>query len=327
MKVLSVNLGVEDLRDILFEPVADDMDSQGIMFVESQGTTNVGIAPAMRGFMRKSTGCGSVNYADFAPTSKDFTPVPMKGGLKLCADSLSAVYALAKKKGIARSDVRGTILEALQMEVTMQGLMSDIHVQSWLGNTGSSDAFYTPFNGIWQQAIADGAITAYTSGASGTAMTSGQSITMFTDLVNGVNTDAALKAQVRKREGVSLHVSWSVYDNYMAFLDSIQGVESAVVLLKDGTSQLTWRGIPVIPHQLWDLYAVDSDINFGAGVTSDFNLAMLVADLNLVVNMDTLSPSSMVKMFQDELTELNYTKAAYTLVSGYVMSELVAINY
>jgi hypothetical protein len=150
---------------------------------------------------------------------------------------------------------------------------------------------------------------------------------MFSDLVSGVNTSTALKAQLRKGEGVTLHVSYSVYENYMEYLESIQGVEAAYRLLQDGTRALYWRGIPVIPHQIWDAYAADSDINFGVGVTTDFNLAMLVADGNLVTAIDTISPASMVEMWYDKKDELNYAKAAYLLTSGYVMSNLVAINY
>jgi len=327
LKELNVTLGVEELKSILFEPVIDDLEAKGMRVVETQITAYVGYVPAVRGFMRKSTGCGSVNYATVSPDKKTFTPVKMKGGTKLCAESLDDVYAQARNKGVRRAEITGTILETLLIDSTMDSLMSDIHTQAWLGNTGSTDPLYTPFDGIWEQAIADGAITAYTSGASGTAMTSGQSITMFSDLVSGVNTSSALKAQLRKGEGVTLHVSYSVYENYMEYLESIQGVEAAYRLLQDGTRALYWRGIPVIPHQIWDAYAADSDINFGSGVTTDFNLAMLVADGNLVTVMDTISPASMVEMWYDKKDELNYAKAAYLLTSGYVMSNLVAINY
>lgn len=327
LRELNVNLSVSDLKTILFEPVIDDMEGVGMRVVEAQGTAYIGISPAVRAFMRKSTGCGSVNYETFAPDKKAFTPTKMKGGTKVCAETLDDVYVQARKKGVKRAEIDGTIIQSIMVDSTMDGLMSDIHTQVWLGNTGSSDAFYTPFNGIWQQAISDGAITAYTSGASGSAMTSGQSITMFSDLVSGANTSGALKAQLRKGDGVSLHVSYSVYENYMEYLESIQGVEAAYRLLQDGTRALYWRGIPVIPHQIWDAYAVDSDINFGGGVVDDFNLAMLTADGNIVTVLDTVSPASMVELWYDKKDELNYAKAAYMLTSGYVMSELLSINY
>jgi len=327
LKELNVTLGVEELKSILFEPVIDDLEGQGVRVIETQSIAYVGIAPAIRGFMRKSTGCGSVNYATYAPDKKQFTPTKLKGGTKLCAETLDDVYAQARAKGVKRAEVAGTVLETLLIDSAMEGLMSDIHTLTWLGNTGSSAAFYQPFDGIWAQSIADGAITAYTSAGSGSALTAGQCITIFEDLANGANTSNALKAQLRKGEGVSLHVSYSVYSNYLEFLESVQGVESAYRLLQDGTRVLYWRGIPVIPHQIWDAYAADSEINFGAGVTDNFNLAILSADGNLVTVMDTISPASMLEMWYDKKDEMNYAKSALMLTSGYVMSDLIAINY
>ena len=328
---LRISLTSEELRDILFNPVLDEAGMDMWRVIETRGVASVGLVPALAGFMRKSTGCGSVNYDALTLTAKEFVPTPLKGGVSFCAEDLQAtVFQAARNAGVRRAEVTGTVFEALLLETVINGISSDIKRLAWLGNTAAVSAKYSPFNGIWEQAIADGSITAYTSAGSGAALAAGASITIFEDLYAGANTSDHLKEAIQSGQyGMPVfHVSPTVYINYLEYLESVSGVEGAYRLLQDGTRALMYRGCAVVNHALWNTTnCADSDINFGGGVVNNFNLALLTVDTNLVLAIDTYDPTAQVKLWYDDDAELTKGKSAVRVTSGYVSSELVAINY
>ncbi len=328
---MRVSLAAEELRDILFNPVLDEAGTEGWRVIETRGLASVGLVPAITEFMRKSTGCGSVNYTSLSLTAKDFAPVQLKGGVSFCAEDLqTTIFQAARNAGVKRSEVTGTVFESLLLETVINGITSDIKRMAWLGNTGAASGAYNAFNGIWKQAIADGSITPYTSANSGSALSAGDSITILGDLYSGANTSPELLEAIQSGQyGMPVfHVSPSVYINYLEYLETVSGVEGAYRLLQDGTRVLTFRGCAVINHAMWNTTnCAASEINFGGGVVNNFNLALLTVDRNLVLAIDSTDPTAQVKLWYDDDAELTKGKSAIRTVSGYVSSELVAINY
>lgn len=327
MRVTELNVTIEgsDLQDILFTPVIEGESRAGWRVIETRGETNVGLAPAIQKILRKSTGCGSINSVTMTPTAKNFVPVQMKGRVSFCAENLQAtIFQAGRNAGVKRSEVDGTIFAALLQDVAVNGVMADLNRVSWLGNTGSSDADYQQFNGIWKQVLADSDITEYT-GYSNAPLASGDSVEMFIKLMTGANTGDAMKEVLSGGQygQAVIHCSSSVYNNYLEYLESFGNVEGSYRLLQDGSKALMFRGAKLVEHPEWNTTnCTDSDISFN-GATADFNLALLTVETNLVFAVDSTDPSAQIKLWYDDDAELTYAKSAVRAIAGYVTGLMI----
>jgi hypothetical protein len=120
-------------------------------------------------------------------------------------------------------------------------------------------------------------------------------------------------------------VSDLVYENYMAYLESFS-TERAQILLENGLSFYTYRGIPIIPLG-WDVH-LDADF---AHVTGELyarpHRVIYTTTDNLVLGIDSMNQFNETKMWYNPDAEENRFRSKLVMGTQYVHNKLVAVAY
>lgn len=196
------------------------------------------------------------------------------------ATFVGTVKAQALKLGTARENIDGTVVKQIVAEMMLQGVKRDFNRQLWFGDTGSGDANYTPYNGIFValQALDSAQEIAITEASAGT-LTGDECIAALEAVYDAAT--AELKELPK-----TLFISGIVADAYMKYLRA-QGVSESFAYLQDGTPVLSWNGIPMVVRRDWD-YIIENDfalIDGATGVNSKSRI-VLIADKAMAVGTD-----------------------------------------
>ncbi len=105
--------------------------------------------------------------------------------------------------------------------------------------------------------------------------------------------------------GMRYMVTRSVMENYMETLEELNGSDEAHRTMLNGTSVLTYRGVPIVVRPEWDTH-IDAD--FG-GVFP--HRAILTVPENFVLGTDLNGADNLVEMFYDQTEQENIMRAQY----------------
>lgn len=184
-----------------------------------------------------------------------------------------------------------------------------------------------PFDAIAAASASDitGSRVATTANTAPTALGSGESVTIFEDLVT--NCPRVLK-EVPKGEKVLL-VADDVYENYIEYLEGL-GTERSHVQLENSNGDIneiiTYRGIKVIPMG-WGVH-LDADFPHASGSLYAYPHRVILTETNnLVMGIDGMSEYDMVEAWYNPDQQENRFRLQMKMGVQYAHNELMAVAY
>ena len=170
-----------------------------------------------------------------------------------------------------------------------------------------------------------GSNVATTANTAPTALASGESITIFEDLVT--NCKRVLK-EVPKSDKVLL-VADDVYENYIEYLEGL-GTERSHVQLENSHGDImefvTYRGIKVIPMG-WGVH-LDADFPHASGELYAYpHRVILTAVNNLILGMDGMSEYNQTRAWYNVDEQENRFRLQLKMGAQYIHNELMAVAY
>jgi hypothetical protein len=153
------------------------------------------------------------------------------------------------------------------------------------------------------------------------ALAAGEALTILQGLYEG--SDTVMK-QIPDSEKIFL-VSRTVYENYMAYLETLSTVV-ANTKLENGNTILMYRGMPVIPMD-WNFHLSNDFPHIGAALPYSPNRAIFTQNSNLVLGLDAMSQYNEINAWYDTNTEENRFRAKLVLGVQFVHNKLMTVYY
>lgn len=317
--------GEEFLGEIFYAPQAGGAQNPFDMFRvvgDVKGKKNLYKIAAIQKALREDTGCGFSAVGDAAISDKVLDPKRVKLNLEQCEHTLKdEVFATAMRNGVARNDIRGTVVDEIIKTQMVKTIQEDLVKLLWLGDNDDTDTFYGIADGLLKQFLASGFggyeldMSANTSIESsvGVLATDG-ALVALRDIYT--NQPAALRAIAPASK--KIYATSSIVDNLMATYENT-GTDSGLARLSDGGS-LAFRGMEVIDISLMDVALADiAATNDATGIT---NAMVMTTPENIVVGTDIAEPTAF-EFWYDQKDEKVYYKAKFNWAVAAIHDELV----
>ena len=121
------------------------------------------------------------------------------------------------------------------------------------------------------------------------------------------------------------YVTKSVFDQYKKELKNYTSIEAAYQLVQDGSRQLMFDGVPVIPLSFWDRHI---KAYFDNGTTTDNpHRILLTTKANLMVGIESEEAINGLDVFYDKVKKNNITDALFTLDAKVSLDYMVQLAY
>lgn len=117
-------------------------------------------------------------------------------------------------------------------------------------------------------------------------------------------------------------VTQSMLDNYMESLEGASGIPAAYQAMIDGVVRYTFRGIPIIARQDWDIWINSADFGYVRP-----HRALLTTPLNLVVGTDGSGDDMMIETWYNVDLQKNRTRVEYKVGTQYVHEKYIVAAY
>lgn len=271
--------------------------------------------------VRTSSGCGrDVAGGPISIDPKVITLCDLKVNLDQCAKDLKNSFMEEMlRQGNDIFDLTGTDLENYILVKSQNALENDVPKIAWFGDTTLAGSYPTigACDGVWKRLIA---------GVSEYDVERGYT---FGDTLSDCEALDALRATY---EGASdlldslpenqkhILVTRSVYNNYLTCLEERCCGDRGTILMEDGRTTLTFRGIPVIKMSQWDRWIS----NYGLG---NPHRLMYTTKTNLVIGTDLFSDTNTLEFWYDRPVQLNHIDAEFSMGTQYKYGELTSIAY
>lgn len=345
-EVMAMNEAI--FEDVFINPDISDLHTLVPNIVAKQQIAYLGLL-SMVG--RSGSGCSpSLDTPTASLTEKFWNPSPVTFRLGECYTTYNASFFVwAMGKGLKKADLTntdvfnfiqeraGTALSESQLRIAWFG---DIDATNYNGspvgiitngvNTNLVDAIDGFFKQIYAIVAADASKKAatITKNAGGTyALQAFDAADTTNSVVTGyfrrVSTGADLR--LRGKADKRFIVTQTVYDQYLAELEKFGAIESAFKLQTDGTSKLTYRGIPVIPFSFWDRM-IDEIQNNGTKWYQPHRI-VLTTKLNLQIGVENEAVLKELETHYDKVTKFNYIDAEWLMDAKVIQNYLVEVAY
>lgn len=222
------------------------------------------------------------------------------------------------KLGLNKDDITGTILQTIVADIMLQGVKRDLERQLWFGNVANADANYSAYDGILTKLA---------------GLPAGQKLNITSGALAANAARDTFQAQIDKmpneglenRADLVFFATRSLCDNYRATLRT-GGQELAYISLTDGTSNLSYQGIPIVELGLWDtVIATDPTVCAPSLNTAandfDGHLSVLTVKNNIVIATDYNSVSG-ADMWYNKDEKYNRFRFEYVAGTQYKNDEL-----
>lgn len=243
-------------------------------------------------------------------------------------DQLSGVYNnLAQewlKTGEEQFDPAGTPIDKVIMTVLKDAMQRDIFRRVSFAAGDSSDADYNQFDALWTRNIDSSGAANYCVRRAGSALgtaalSSGNALTYLGQAYSESN--VLLKNRMDKK----FFVTRSIWDNYY---DSLIGngsvTEAAFKNLQDGLTTLTYKGIPVIPVDLWDSFLAETDNPLNA---STAHLILLTVKDNHILGVENGADLNKIDSWYEKKDQKRYYRSSFKLGYNYLHCDLTTVMY
>jgi ATP-dependent protease ClpP protease subunit len=260
--------------DLLFKPTLDSPALSDILTVDpgTKDKKQYNLVAPLSKVLQPYTGCTSSPNGNRALiTNKTIQVKEFRMYEGWCKDDftgqLSGSYNLLAqewlKTGEQSFDPAGTPINKIIMRQLQDALRRDIFRRVFFADGDSSDTDYNQFNGFWPSLIDQAGASNYCVYREGTALgigtlTADTAATRFANMFN--NSNILLKQEFIDKGMAQFLVTRSVWENYYTTLVGVGSVsEQEYLNYLQGIKRLTFRGIPVIPVNLWDQFLAETD--------------------------------------------------------------------
>lgn len=266
----------------------------------------------LEGIIQKNTGCGWNAQGGVDITSREIEPTRLKINLELCSDEFwDTIFEDALGVGLD-IEKNPQVLVALLIRRINEAVAKDLYVLGWFGDKSSANTFLNQLDGMFAligDAIASNLITEVDAG-SGADLADGAAYGIFDELLN----TAPLELRQLPDNLKVIKVTDTVYQNYVKYLESL-GTESANRVLVDGIPRLTFRGILIENHPIWDSKFANAKTH----------CAVYSINQNFVCGLDTTSPETELAIWEQMKEEMLYIKGKFKAGFNYVHEKYIAI--
>lgn len=279
------------------------------------------------------TGCGTAVNADIQNitntevVTKEFQMY--EGWCKTdFTDQLSGIYNnLAQewlKTGEAQFDPAGTPIDKVIMTVLKDSMQRDIFRRVSFAAGDSSDADYNQFDALWTRNIDSSGAANYCVRRAGSALgtaalSAGNALTYLGQAY------AQSNILLKNRSDKKFFVTRSIWDNYY---DSLIGngsvTEQAFSNLQKGLTTLTYKGIPVIPVDLWDVFLAETDNPLNATVA---HLVLLTVKDNHILGVENGADLNTIDSWYEKKDQKRYYRSSFKLGYNYLHCDLTTVMY
>jgi len=314
----------DEASRIFLEPVFFDEDTLNSFTVMPNVTTRkkMQFARKMEKIVRRYTGCGFNPIGGLNVYDRYVEVEKMKIDMELCMDEfLDTVMEELLRTGTRITDLTGTQIETILIQRVRQALRLDIERIFHFGDKSSANPDYDQMDGYWTvhipALVADNLIPRYDTG-SGSALTAGDGITIVRTVYD--NAPNELKALPNSEK--TINVTGSIYMRLLEDYENAGGADAGFMMLQDGTNQINFRGIPIMPMWRWD------DILNELG-TSDAHYIEYTTNRNKVLATDAggVNPGSDLTIWYDQKDEKVYVKSRWKMGGNYVHPSLISVGY
>lgn len=243
-------------------------------------------------------------------------------------DQLSGIYNnLAQewlKTGEEQFDPAGTPIDKVIMTVLKDAMQRDIFRRVSFAAGDSSDADYNQFDGLWTRNIDSSGASNYCVRRAGSALgtaalSAGNALTYLEQAYDQSN--ILLKNTMDKK----FFVTRSIWDNYYNSLIGNGSVtEQAFSNLQKGLSTLQYKGIPVIPVDLWDSFLAETD-NPLNGTTR--HLVLLTTRSNHILGLENGADLNKIDSWYEKKDQKRYYRSSFKLGYNYLHCDLTTVMY
>lgn len=239
------------------------------------------------------TGCGFSTTGTIALTDKELEVFAMKIHLEQCEDALADTIFEEEwyKKGTDITDLTGTKIEELVAQYNIEGVKRDITRKAWFADTSSASNDWKDYNGWISKLVTSSASLGGTgvydisTVETASALDADAADTAFKNIY--ANRHSSMNEVPRTQ--MRIYASQGLVDNYEDTLinqNNSWGAEQRV----SGTSQLAYKGIPIVAMPEWDVDLADADNPIASTLnTTSNNMAILTVPDNLVMGLDAVS--------------------------------------
>lgn len=287
--------------------------------------------------LRPYTGCGGTpagNRQLITNTTIQLKPFQMYESW--CKDDftgqLSGTYNfLAQewlKTGNASFDPAGTPINTIIMDALKYGLQKDVYRRAYFASDNSSDADYNQIDGFWTRNIESSGASNYCVYRYGSALGTGTlADNTAADYFKGIyqNSNLLLKEQAIDTNKAVFKVTRSIWENYYNTLVGVGAVaDGQYDAYRKGIKVLDFRGIPVIPINMWDSMLAESD-NPLFGTTR--HLIALTMKENHILGVENNADLEKIESWFEMKDQKRYYRSNMIFGYQYLHCDLTSIAY
>jgi hypothetical protein len=228
------------------------------------------------------------------------------------------------KTGLKSFDPSGTPINTIIDKLLADALQRDVARRVYFGAGNSSDSDYNQIDGLWDRLIDSSGASNYCVVRAGSALgtgtlAAGAALTALEAVY--ANSNVLLK----NAPGKKFTVTRSVWDNYYNSLIGTGAVtEQAFENLQKGLTTLTYKGIPIIPVDVWDLFLSESDNPLFATTR---HLILLTVKDNHILGVEQGSDLNKIEGWYERKDRKFYYEADMKFGYNYLHCDLQTIAY
>lgn len=211
-----------------------------------------------------------------------------------------------------KDNLDGTQLKEILLNLHGVSIKADIVRQVWLNDTGSADADYNVYDGIFARYAANlpaGQKIVFPAGALGTDAAQAQ----FEATYN------AAPPELLNSVGAVFEVTGAVWDNYVETLEA-RGTDQADLRLINGVQVGKWRGFDVIVHREWDTHLAADFVT-----TGDAHRIVFHQPKALMIGTDFEGTSNTKTWYNPDEQEYRF-RTSYVMDTQNMSDELAVTN-
>jgi ATP-dependent Clp protease protease subunit len=228
------------------------------------------------------------------------------------------------KSGNRSFDPSGIFINTIIDKILADALQRDVFRRVSFAAGNSSDSDYNQIDGLWDRLIDSSGASNYCVRRSGSSLgigtlSAGNALTYLE--ANYADSNILLK----NAPGKKFFVTRSIWDNYYNSLIGTGAVtEQAFENLQKGLTTLTYKGIPVIPVDLWDVFLAESDNPLFA-ITR--HLILLTVKENHILGVEQGSDLNKIEGWYERKDRKFYYESDMKFGYNYLHCDLQTITY
>lgn len=228
------------------------------------------------------------------------------------------------KTGNKSFDPSGTPINTIIDKLLTDALQRDVFRRVSFAAGNSSDVDYNQIDGLWDRLIDSSGASNYCVRRSGTALgvgnlSAGNALTYL----EAVYADSNIL--LKNAPGKKFLTTRTIWDNlYNSYIGSGAVTEAQFENLQKGLTNLTYKGIPVIPVDLWDSFLAESD-NPLFGTSK--HLILLTVKENHILGVEQGSDLNKIEGWYERKDRKFYYEADMKFGYNYLHCDLQTIAY